>query len=103
MTGEVGEGHTSVLAGRRILLGVTGGIAAYKSALLARLLVEAGADVQVVVTPAATRFVGPDTFAALTRRPGHSEVFERTDVVLPARLAHDAELAVAAPATATVR
>jgi phosphopantothenoylcysteine decarboxylase/phosphopantothenate--cysteine ligase len=97
-----GEIDTSVLAGRRILLGVTGGIAAYKSALLARLLVGAGAEVQVVMTPAATRFVGPDTFAALTRRRVHSDVFERTDVVLHVRLAHEAELAVVAPATANV-
>ena len=70
------EVDPSVLAGRRILFGVTGGIAAYKSALLARLLVGAGADVQVIMTPAATRFVGPDTFAALTRRPVHSDVFD---------------------------
>jgi phosphopantothenoylcysteine decarboxylase/phosphopantothenate--cysteine ligase len=94
--------HPSVLAGRHILLGVTGGIAAYKAALLARLLVGAGAEVQVVMTPAATRFVGPDTFAALTRRPVHSDVFERADVVLHVRLAHEAELAVVAPATANV-
>ena len=57
------------LAGRRVLLGVTGGIAAYKAGHLTRLLVVAGAEVQVVMTPAATRFVGPDTFAALSRRP----------------------------------
>jgi phosphopantothenoylcysteine decarboxylase/phosphopantothenate--cysteine ligase len=99
VTGEV---DPSVLAGRRVLLGVSGGIAAYKSALLARLLVGAGAEVQVVMTPAATRFVGPDTFAALTRRAVHSDVFERTDVVLHVRLAHQAELAVVAPATANV-
>jgi phosphopantothenoylcysteine decarboxylase / phosphopantothenate---cysteine ligase len=97
-----GEVDPSALAGRRILLGVTGGIAAYKSALLARLLVGAGADVQVVMTPAASRFVGPDTFAALTRRPVHSDLFERTEAVLHVRLAHEAELAVVAPATANV-
>jgi phosphopantothenoylcysteine decarboxylase/phosphopantothenate--cysteine ligase len=90
------------LEGRRVLLGVTGGIAAYKSAFLVRLLVEAGAEVQVVVTPAATRFVGPDTFAALSRRPVHSDVFERTETVLHVRLAHQAEIAVVAPATANV-
>jgi phosphopantothenoylcysteine decarboxylase/phosphopantothenate--cysteine ligase len=99
MTGEV---DPSVLAGRHILLGVSGGIAAYKSAVLARLLVGAGAEIQVVMTPAATRFVGPDTFAALTRRPVHSDVFEETNVVLHVRLAHEAELAVVAPATANV-
>jgi phosphopantothenoylcysteine decarboxylase / phosphopantothenate---cysteine ligase len=100
MTGQVGGPDPSILGGKRILLGVTGGIAAYKSALLARLLIGSGAEVQVVMTPAATRFVGPDTFAALTRRPVHSDLFEQTDVVLHVRLAHEAELAVVAPATA---
>jgi phosphopantothenoylcysteine decarboxylase/phosphopantothenate--cysteine ligase len=92
----------SSLAGRRVLLGVTGGIAAYKSAYLARLLRERGAEVQVVMTPAATRFVGPDTFAALTARPVHSDVFEHTEQVLHVRLAHEADAAVVAPATANV-
>ncbi|HEX2088938.1 MAG TPA: bifunctional phosphopantothenoylcysteine decarboxylase/phosphopantothenate--cysteine ligase CoaBC, partial [Actinomycetota bacterium] len=90
------------LAGRRILLGVTGGIAAYKSVFLLRLLTEAGGDVQVVMTPAATRFVGPETFAALSHRPVHSDVFERTDEVLHVKLAHQADVAVVAPATANV-
>jgi phosphopantothenoylcysteine decarboxylase/phosphopantothenate--cysteine ligase len=85
-----------------VLLGVSGGIAAYKAAYLARLLAASGAKIQVVMTPAATRFVGPDTFAALTRRPVHSDVFERTDAVLHVRLAHEADLAIVAPATANV-
>jgi phosphopantothenoylcysteine decarboxylase/phosphopantothenate--cysteine ligase len=93
---------TSPLAGRRVLLGVTGGIAAYKSAYLARLLRERGAEVQVVMSPAATRFVGPDTFSALTGKPVHSDIFERTDVVLHIRLAHQADAAVVAPATANM-
>jgi phosphopantothenoylcysteine decarboxylase/phosphopantothenate--cysteine ligase len=92
----------SPLAGRRVLLGVTGGIAAYKAAYLARLLRERGADVRVVMTPAAVRFVGPDTFAALTGNPVHSDVFERTEAVLHVRLAHEADAAVVAPATANV-
>jgi phosphopantothenoylcysteine decarboxylase / phosphopantothenate---cysteine ligase len=92
----------SPLAGRRVLLGVTGGIAAYKAVLLARLLRERGADVQVVMTPAATRFVGPDTFSALTGNPAHSDVFERTEAVLHVRLARTADVAVVAPATANV-
>ncbi|MGH2546886.1 MAG: flavoprotein, partial [Actinomycetota bacterium] len=75
----------SPLAGRRVLLGVTGGVAAYKVAYLARLLRERGAEVQVVMTPAATRFVGPETFAALTGRQAHSDVFERTEDVLHVR------------------
>jgi phosphopantothenoylcysteine decarboxylase/phosphopantothenate--cysteine ligase len=90
------------LAGRRVLLGVTGGIAAYKAALVARLLVQDGADVHVVMTPAATRFVGPDTFAVLTRNPVHQDLFERPDTVLHVRLAHQADVAVVAPATANV-
>ena len=92
----------SPLAGRRILLGVTGGIAAYKAAYLCRLLQERGATVQVVMTSAATRFVGPDTFAALTGRPVHAGVFERTETVLHVRLAREADAAVVAPATANV-
>ena len=90
----------SPLGGRRVLLGVTGGIAAYKAVLLARILRERGAQVQVVMTPAATRFVGPDTFAALTGREVHSDVFERTEEVLHVRLAREADVAVVAPATA---
>lgn len=90
------------LAGRRVLLGVSGGIAAYKAVLLARMLTGAGAEVQVVMTPAATRFVGPDTFAALTRHPVATGVFERPEEVLHVRLAHRADLAIVAPATANV-
>lgn len=92
----------SPLAGRRVLLGVTGGVAAYKAAYLARLLRERGAEVQVVMTASATRFVGPDTFSALTGREAHSEVFERTEDVLHVRLAHEADAAVVAPATANL-
>jgi phosphopantothenoylcysteine decarboxylase/phosphopantothenate--cysteine ligase len=94
------KGSAPVLSGRRVLLGVSGGIAAYKSAYLARLLVEAGADVTVVMTAAATQFVGPATFEALTRKPVHFDVFERNDQVLHVRLARDADVAVVAPATA---
>ena len=57
---------------RRVLLGVTGGIAAYKAAHLARLLTADETQVTVVMTDAATRFVGADTFAALTGRPVHT-------------------------------
>jgi phosphopantothenoylcysteine decarboxylase/phosphopantothenate--cysteine ligase len=92
----------SPLRGRRVLLGVTGGIAAYKAAYLARLLRDRGADVQVVMTPAAVRFVGPDTFAALTGNPVHSDVFERAEAVLHVRLAREADAAVVAPATANL-
>jgi phosphopantothenoylcysteine decarboxylase / phosphopantothenate---cysteine ligase len=89
----------SPLEGRRVLLGVTGGIAAYKAAYLARLLRDRGAEVQVIMTPAATRFIGLDSFAALTGRPVHSDVFERPEAVLHVRLAREADVAVVAPAT----
>jgi phosphopantothenoylcysteine decarboxylase/phosphopantothenate--cysteine ligase len=64
-----------VLTGKHILLGVTGGIAAYKSALLVREFVRAGAEVQVVMTPSATQFVTPLTFATLSRRDVIIEMF----------------------------
>jgi len=92
----------SPLQGRSVLLGVTGGIAAYKSAALARLLRERGADVHVVMTEGATRFIGPDTFAALTGNPVHTGLFEQTESVLHVRLAREAHVAVVAPATANV-
>jgi phosphopantothenoylcysteine decarboxylase/phosphopantothenate--cysteine ligase len=94
--------EAGVLEGKRILLGVTGGIAAYKAAYLVRLLTQAGADVQVVMTPSALRFIGADTFAALTHHPVHSDVFEHPEAVLHVRLAHQADAAVVAPATANV-
>jgi len=95
-------GSTSPLAGRRVLLGVTGGIAAYKACILTRLLTRAGATVQVVMTPSATRFVGPDTFAALSGRPAYIDVWEEPGSVLHIRLARQAYVAVVAPATANV-
>jgi phosphopantothenoylcysteine decarboxylase/phosphopantothenate--cysteine ligase len=85
-----------------VLLGVSGGIAAYKAALVARLLRSAGADVSVVMTEAATRFVGPDTFSALTGRPAHTSLWERPGEVLHVALARSADLAIVAPATANV-
>jgi phosphopantothenoylcysteine decarboxylase/phosphopantothenate--cysteine ligase len=86
--------------GRRILLGITGGIASYKSAWLARLLAQAGAEVDVVMTRAAQEFVGAVTFQALTGRPVHSELFGSAHALDHIRLAQDAELIVVAPATA---
>ncbi len=88
------------MAGRTVLLGVTGGIAAYKAALLARLLTGEGAAVPVVMTDAATRFVGPDTVAALTGREVHTSLWERPGEVLHVRLAREVDVAVVAPATA---
>jgi phosphopantothenoylcysteine decarboxylase / phosphopantothenate---cysteine ligase len=85
-----------------VLLGVTGSIAAYKAALLARLLIDAGADVRVILTPSAERFVGADTFAALTGNAVHTSLWERPGEVVHVRLAHEADLAVVAPATANI-
>jgi phosphopantothenoylcysteine decarboxylase/phosphopantothenate--cysteine ligase len=85
-----------------VLLGVTGGIAAYKACSLTRLLTGAGALVQVVMTRSATRFVGPDTFAALSGRRTYTDLWEEPGSVLHVRLAREADLAVVAPATANV-
>ena len=92
----------SVLRGRRILLGVTGGIAAYKACILVRLLRLRGASVRVVMTRSAERFVGPATFAALSDHRVYTDLFEEPGVVLHVRLAHEADVAVVAPATANV-
>lgn len=65
----------SILEGRHVVLGITGGIAAYKSVSLLRLLVKAGAQVQVIMTPAAKEFITPVTLSALSGRPVISEFF----------------------------
>ena len=62
------------LNGKRILLGITGSIAAYKSALLVRLLIKAGAEVRVLMTPAATRFITPLTLHTLSKNEVYTEV-----------------------------
>ncbi len=64
-----------MLKGKHIVLGITGGIAAYKSAMLLRLLIKAGAEVQVVMTPAAKEFITPVTMSALSGKPVVSEFF----------------------------
>lgn len=87
-------------AGARVLLGVSGGIASYKSAWLARLLALAGAEVDVVMTPAALEFVGAITFEALTGRPVHSEIFGPGRALDHIRLARAARAVVVSPATA---
>ena len=68
-----------MLSGKRILLGVTGGIAAYKAVYLLREFQKAGADVRVTMTPSATRFVGSETFSSLSRMPVAVEVFGNGD------------------------
>lgn len=86
--------------GRRILLGVTGGIASYKTVMLARLLTQAGADVDVVLTRGALEFVGAITFEAVTGRRSYSEIFGSGNALDHIRLARECELFVVAPATA---
>ena len=86
--------------GRRVLLGVTGGIASYKSAWLARLLALDGAEVDVVMTRAAAEFVGAITFEALTGREVHRELLAAGRALEHIRLARGAHAVVVAPATA---
>ena len=91
-----------MLYSRRILLGVTGGIAAYKAAELTRLLRRAGAEVQVVMTAAATLFVGELTFQALSGRPVRVELFDPAHEAAMGHieLARWADLVLVAPASA---
>ncbi|MBT2512733.1 phosphopantothenate--cysteine ligase family flavoprotein [Arthrobacter sp. ISL-30] len=84
----------------RIVLGVGGGIAAYKVASLLRLFTEAGHKVTVIPTEAATRFVGIATWEALSGNPVTNNVFDDVDKVNHVRLGHEADLIVVAPATA---
>ncbi|MGN7250283.1 MULTISPECIES: bifunctional phosphopantothenoylcysteine decarboxylase/phosphopantothenate synthase [unclassified Arthrobacter] len=84
----------------RIVLGVGGGIAAYKVASLLRLFTEAGHAVTVIPTEAATRFVGVATWEALSGNPVTNSVFDDVDQVKHVRLGHEADLIVVAPATA---
>lgn len=90
--------------GREIVLAVSGGIAAYKSAVLASQLVQAGARLTVVLTEAAEQFVGAATFAALSGRPVARRLFDEQHFPLGAHieLAQRGELLVVAPATADV-
>lgn len=89
-----------MLEGKRVVLGVTGGIAAFKVAYLARRMVERGAEVRVIMTDAATRFVGPQTFTAITGRPVETELFDGTESIPHTDLGQWAEVVVVAPATA---
>jgi phosphopantothenoylcysteine decarboxylase/phosphopantothenate--cysteine ligase len=84
----------------RIVLGVAGGIAAYKAADLLRKLTEAGHEVTVVPTAAALQFVGAPTWAALSHRPVAADVWTGAEAVPHVQLGRDAELVVVAPATA---
>ena len=66
-----------MLKGKKIILGITGGIAAYKSAALTSLLIKSGADVQVIMTEHAREFIAPLTFEALTNRRCLTDTFDR--------------------------
>jgi phosphopantothenoylcysteine decarboxylase/phosphopantothenate--cysteine ligase len=92
----------AVLAGRRIVLGVSGGIAAYKAVEICRRLVDAGAHVMPVLTAGATRFVGPLTFSALASEPARTSLFEGPEPIPHTRLGQTCDLVVVAPATARV-
>lgn len=83
----------------RVVLGVTGGIAAYKAASLLRLFTESGHDVRVVPTAAALKFVGAPTWEALSGHPVATEVFADVHEVPHVRLGQEADLVVVAPAT----
>jgi phosphopantothenoylcysteine decarboxylase/phosphopantothenate--cysteine ligase len=102
MVGFAQDFAAKELSGRHVLLGVSGGIAAYKAAALARELVKGGATVQVVLTPGATQFVGAATFAGLTGRPAHTGIFDEAHAIHHVRLAREADIAVFAPATANL-
>lgn len=90
------------LRGRHIILGITGGIAAYKSAALIRLLIREGAEVKVVMTPTAMEFITPVTLSALSKNPVYSEFFYKPNGIWNSHvdLGLWADLLVIAPATA---
>ena len=92
------------MSSREIVVGVSGGIAAYKTAALVSQLVQTGCGVSVVMTAAAREFIGPATFAALTGRPVLERVFEEHDHPLGAHieLAQRGQLLCIAPATANL-
>ncbi len=94
-----------ILNGKRIILGVSGGIAAYKAVTLASRLTQANAIVDVIMTPSAAKFVTPLTFQAITQRPVADDIFESWQDTGRLRighvaLAHAADLFIVAPATA---
>lgn len=88
------------MTAKRIVVGVSGGIAAYKACSLVRQLAEAGHEVRVVPTESALRFVGAATFEALSGQPVRTGVFEDVPEVPHVRLGQQADLVVVAPATA---
>ena len=92
----------SALSGRRVVLGVSGGIAAYKAVELCRRLVDAGAYVIPILTAGAQRFVGVATFSALASEPALTSLFEDADPIPHTRIGQRADLIIVAPATARI-
>jgi phosphopantothenoylcysteine decarboxylase / phosphopantothenate---cysteine ligase len=90
----------SALAGRRVVLGVSGGIAAYKAIEVCRRLVDAGAHVVPVLTSGATHFVGETTFSALASEPVRTSLWNESDPIPHTKLGQGADLVLVAPATA---
>ena len=90
------------LRGKRILLGVTGSIAAYKSVLILRRLVQAGAQVTVVMTSSAQQFITPLTFQVLSRRPVYTSLFDSSEEIRHLTLAEQVDMILIAPATANI-
>jgi phosphopantothenoylcysteine decarboxylase/phosphopantothenate--cysteine ligase len=90
------------MTNRRVLLGVCGGIAAYKAAALASRLVQRGIDLDVILTDEAQRFIGAATFAALSRRRVWTSLWERTEEIPHIALVRDAAVFAIVPATANV-
>ena len=90
------------MTGARVLLGVCGGVAAYKAAALASRLVQRGVQLDVVMTDDAQRFVGSLTFSALARRPVYTSLWERPEAIPHIALARDNDVLVIVPATANV-
>lgn len=91
---------SDTLRGKRIILGVTGSIAAYKAVSLLRTLAQEGADVSVVMTSAATQFVGPLTFETLSGRPVRQDLFAAAESMPHLQGTQEADLVLVAPATA---
>jgi phosphopantothenoylcysteine decarboxylase/phosphopantothenate--cysteine ligase len=89
-----------MLAGKKVVLGVTGGIAAYKAIEVCRRLVDAGAHVVPVMTVGAQRFVGATTFSALASEPVQTSLWSESDPIPHTRLGQSADIVVVAPATA---
>lgn len=101
---ETGKAVIEMLQNKNILLGVSGGIAVYKACALTSKLTQAGANVKVMITENATKFVPPLTFQALSRNPVYTDTFDEKDVRKIAHIdvADWADIVIIAPATANI-